>query len=131
MWNRAAEAHRLIVGAHAGVVLTDEQCRAHAELVADELAQHAVEAGPRAWFTVQHVDGTIAGRWAQSWAEAVLVTGFHRTVAWCAEDSDLTIRGQYFPGGRRAEDRSVFPVTEAPASRAELAMLEQPADALF
>lgn len=129
--NALAGAHRRIVGARAGVSLTNEQLEQHEALVLDELAAAGVQAGPRAWFTVQHADGRIGGRWAHSWAEAVLVCAFHEAVAWCVEDSALAVRGEYYPAGRPAGDQASFPVTPAPATRAELAMLVRPADALF
>jgi hypothetical protein len=127
--NTVAGAHRRIIGARAGMSLTDEQLHAHERLVADELVD--VDAGPRAWFTVQHIDGRIGGRWAHSWREAVLVCGFHEAVAWCVEDSSLAVRAEYYPAGRNGDSRDAFPVTPAPADRAELAMLETPAGALF
>jgi hypothetical protein len=124
-----AEQHAAAV--RPGAELTDEQIRLHHGLVADELEARGIVAGPRAWFTGQRVDGRICGRWAHSWHEAALEISFYGRLAWLVVDDRLEAYGAYYPYGRRAGDRETFPVTPAPVSRAELAMLETPAGALF
>jgi len=124
-----AGRHRAAVS--PGAELTDEQYLAHAGMVADELEARGIVAGAREWYTAQRVDGRICGRWAHSWHEAALELAFHGRLAWLVADSRLEAHGEYYPYGRRAGDRETFPVTPAPATRAELAMLETPAGALF
>lgn len=126
-----AGRHRALVGIRPGTTMTDEQCRHHNALVADELERRDVVPGDRAWFTVQHDDGAIGGRWARSWVEAALECSFVSPVVWCVEDSTLAVYDEYFPNGRTATSRERFPVTPAPLTRAEIAMLEAPVDALF
>lgn len=129
--SRIAAGHRVDVGLSQGDLISDAQCHRHVELVELELARAGVEPGAREWFTAQHVDGTIGGTWAHSWFEAALRCAFTGALSWVVEDSSLHVYGEYFPRGRTADAREHFPVTSTPLSRADLAMLEQPAGALF
>lgn len=121
--------HRAAV--NPGAELTDAQCRHRAELVELELERLGVEPGGRAWYTAQRVDGRICGIWAHSRLEAGLVLSFDGRLAWLEVDDRLDVYSEYYPYGRRPGDRDVFPVTDAPLTRAELVMAETPAGALF
>lgn len=129
--SRVGAEHRVDVGLSQGDCMSDAQCHRHLELVALELERAGVDPGARHWYTAQHVDGRIGGTWAHSWLEAALRCAFTGELAWLVVDDALDVYGQYYPNGRTATSPATFPVTSSPATRAELAMLEQPAGALF
>lgn len=126
---RIAQAHRGLAGVELGVELSDAQCRHLRALVEGELERAGVEHGRREWFTGLRLDGSLCGAWGRSWLEAALVSSQAGAgLAWLVADPSLEVRAQY-AAGRDAGAR--YPVTDRPLSRAELAMLDVPPDALF
>ena len=125
---RLGESLRAAAGIRSGSMMTDEQCRHVRALVDDELEARGFEPAGRAWYTAQTIAGRICGIWAHGELEAVLelMTRGELELAWIVEDPRLEIRDEYYPFGRRATDPESFPVTPAPATRAELAMLSTP-----
>lgn len=114
--------------------MTDEQCRHVRALVDDELEARGFEPAARSWYTAQTIAGRICGMHAHGELEAVLelATRGELELAWIADDPRLEIFDVYYPRGiGHIDARHDFPVTPAPVSRAELAMLETPAGALF
>jgi hypothetical protein len=127
--NAAAAAHRDLAGIRPGVQVTDAQCRHLRALREHELESAGVTPGAREWFTGQRVDGRICVIWGQSAFEAALsIAQFVGPLAWLVPDGSLEVRGQYVAG---RDAGSSFPVSDRPLTRAELAMRDTPADALF
>jgi hypothetical protein len=127
--NRTAQAHAELAGIRPGEPFSDAQCRHLRALVERELDAAGVVPGRRMWFTGLELDGRLVGNWGESWLEAALTCAQRGRLAWLVADPHLEIRAQYVAGRHDPAER--FPVTDRPLSRAELAMLDVPADALF